>query len=122
MRPTNEKSEPSLRVTSVRLALLLVFLTDTASSSAQDPGAFRPIGNMTAHGGGHSATLLLNGRVLIAGGRSDGAASAELFDPVAGTFSTTGEMITPRRLPTATLLADGRVLIAGGFLNNGNSP
>src|SRR5437762_5598147 len=121
MRPTNEKACLSLRVTLVMLALLLAFFIYTASLSAQAPGAFTPIGNITAPRGGHTATSLLNGKVLIAGGRSDGLGSAELFDPVTGTFSTTGEMITPRHVHTATLLADGRVLIAGGFLNNGNS-
>jgi Galactose oxidase, central domain len=116
------KDCPSPKVTMLILALLLAFLTYAASLSAQAPGAFTPIGNMTAPRGGHTATLLVNGKVLIAGGRSDESATAELFDPVTRTFSATGEMITPRSRHTATLLDDGRVLIAGGFFNNGNFP
>src|SRR5262245_31825817 len=119
MRLTNEKSRLMLKVTLLFLALHVAFLTCTASLSAQAPGAFTVIGNMIAPRGGHAATLLPNGKVLLTGGRSDGSGTAELFDPLSRSFSTTGEMITPRRNHTATLLADGRVLIAGGFLNNG---
>ena len=67
----------------------------------------------------HTATLLLNGRVLIAGGGSDvfatPTASTETYDPAAGTFSPAGLMIAPRRRHTATLLAGGRVFMAGGL-------
>jgi hypothetical protein len=63
---------------------------------------------------GHTATLLLNGKVLITGGSSDSPASAELFDPVTNTFTRTGNMTTGRFNNSATLLPDGRVLIAGG--------
>jgi hypothetical protein len=56
----------------------------------------------------------MNGKVLITGGGPGGSPSAEIFDPVTGTFRATGEMITNRVFHTATLLADGRVLIAGG--------
>ena len=64
----------------------------------------------------HAATLLPNGRVLIVGG-SDGdhaLASAELYDPATGTFSSAGSMSKARDGATATLLPDGRVLICGG--------
>ncbi len=66
----------------------------------------------------HTATLLPNGAVLVAGGRfqdgGPGQASAELYDPATATFSPTGGMATPRYLHTATLLPNGKVLIAGG--------
>jgi hypothetical protein len=65
----------------------------------------------------HTATLLPNGKVLVAGGQNAGYApvtSAELFDPSTGTFSATGNMTVPRAGHTATLLNNGKVLIAGG--------
>jgi hypothetical protein len=62
-----------------------------------------------------------NGKVLVAGGETVGGvgalASAELYDPVAGTFSPTGSMLTPGTWRNATLLPSGQVLVVGG-LNN----
>jgi Galactose oxidase, central domain len=66
---------------------------------------------------GHTATLLPNGRVLIAGGsdtNSSVVASAELYDPSTGTWAYTGTMNAKRTGHTATLLPNGTVLIAGG--------
>ncbi|WP_233856271.1 kelch repeat-containing protein [Paraburkholderia sp. HD33-4] len=64
----------------------------------------------------HTATLLPNGQVLVAGGvRKQATASAELYDPVANTWTSTGALRQARQSHSATLLADGRVLVAGGF-------
>jgi hypothetical protein len=83
--------------------------------------------------GGHTATLLTNGKVLIAGGDNaegdvppfffvDGSVTAEVYDPVTGLFtSTRGNMVTPRVGQTATLLVNGDVLIAGGWTASQNA-
>jgi hypothetical protein len=71
----------------------------------------------------HTATLLPNGKVLILGGVTNAIfadsadaypPSAELYDPVAGTFAATGSMSRGRYGCTATLLPSGKVLILGG--------
>jgi WD40 repeat protein len=61
----------------------------------------------------HTATVLPNGLVLIAGGF--GTASAELYNPLTRTFTPTGSMNAARAEHTATLLPNGKVLIAAGF-------
>jgi Galactose oxidase, central domain/Kelch motif len=66
----------------------------------------------------HTATLLRDGRVLVAGGIRAGEAalaSSELYDPRAGRFSPTGDMTSVRSGHTATLLRNGLVLVTGGF-------
>jgi hypothetical protein len=74
----------------------------------------------------HTATLLLDGRVLVTGGNDNSGhlASAEIFDPAgnagAGSFTTTASMASTRFSPTATLLVDGRVLVTGGNSDLGN--
>jgi len=85
-------------------------------------GAFSNTGSMTTVRQGHTATLLPDGTVLIVGGSSNigyrsELASAEIYDPTAGTFRATGSMSITREGHSATLLRDGRVLIAGGSPN-----
>lgn len=64
----------------------------------------------------HTATTLPSGKVLIAGGDSNGTitSSATLYDPVTHSWSGAGDMTTPRRYHTATLLPSGKVLVVGG--------
>jgi len=102
------------------------------SAELYDPaaGTFTATGAMKATRTRHSATLIasgpLAGNVLIAGGSSDESggdvASAELYDPATGQFTSTGRMSTPRESHSATWLSPGvvtgalagSVLIAGG--------
>jgi N-acetylneuraminic acid mutarotase len=99
-----------------------------ASAEIYDPvaGTWTPTGSMTVPRQSHTATLLPNGTVLVAGGIGGTAASgvsiqtsAEIYDPVAGTWTATGSMTSPRDYYTATLLPNGTVLAAGGDNANG---
>jgi hypothetical protein len=105
------------------------------SAEIYDPsnGSFAPTGSMAEVRGGHTATLLTSGKVLIAGGDStgggyllpfflaDGSGTAELYDPASGLFTSTGNMVIPRVGQTATLLVNGDVLIAGGWTASKNA-
>ena len=92
-----------------------------ASAELYDPdtGAWVATGSMEGTRAIHTATLLADGKVLVAGGTSGEIsyledyvplASAELYDPDTGSWAATGSMIEAVRGP-ATLLADGRVLV-----------
>ncbi len=86
-------------------------------------GEFHAIAPMNAARSYFAATVLSDGRVLVTGGigaLGRAIASAEIFDPVAGTWTPTGSMNNTRDGHTATLLRDGRVLVVGGFTGNGS--
>jgi WD40 repeat protein len=99
-----------------------------ATAELYDPkiGVFSRTGSMSTARWNRTATLLPNGRVLIAGGDNLGGGSdadnaisdAEVYDPTSGTFVATGSMVAARTGHTATLLPNGRVLIVGGSDGN----
>lgn len=88
-------------------------------------GTFALTGSMSGPHSYHTATLLNNGTVLVAGGQmacntgigcsTSVLATAELYDPIVGTFTPTGNMNGAREWHTATLLSNGIVLLAGGY-------
>lgn len=86
-------------------------------------GVFTTTGSMTTKRLGHTATLLADGTVLVAGGvtttdwlsgQGRWTATAELYDPTSGQFTVVGAMHIARELHAATLLSNGKVLITGG--------
>lgn len=97
-------------------------LPNSGTTEIYDPsaGTWQTTGSLHTARSGHTATLLRDGRVLVAGGQGTnqgGLASAELYDPSTGTWSPTGSLTTPRIRHHATLLSDGRVLVGGGQSN-----
>ena len=84
-------------------------------------GTIRSASSMLDPRSGHSATLLPDGTVLIAGGmrrNQDFYRSAEIFDPATNQFHRVGDMSLARVGPAAVLLSSGKVLILGGWIGH----
>lgn len=89
-----------------------------AGASLYNPatGGWVATGSLSQARAYHSATLLQNGLVLVAGGEySYPISSTELYNPGTSAWTSAGNMSTTREFHTATLLQDGRVLVTGGL-------
>src|SRR6184192_2743384 len=108
--------------------VILLLLSFSAGLASMQPCAATPFeweytGSLKTARFHHTATLLPDGRVLVAGGedRLYALASAELYDPATGTWSDTGSLNTARDSHTATLLPNGMVLVVGGGPGSANA-
>ena len=97
----------------------------SAAADLFDPASatWASVATMNVARSSHTATLLADGRVLVTGGSTVASASAqgyvnnasaEIYDPVANTWTATPPMSAARSHHTATLLPDGKVLVVGG--------
>ena len=117
------KPQPALPI------LFCLFLA--CSAPAQKPLSTRPqiptgkliaAREMTTARGRHTATILPDFKVLIAGGNDQHGvvlATTEIYDPTTETFSPAAKMTVPREGHVAGSLSDGKVLIAGGATHGG---
>ena len=88
-------------------------------SAGEGAGEWSPTGRMINARYNHTATLLPDGKVLIAGGFHQGSTKqAEIYDPETGKWTKTAHMKTQRHLFTATFLSTNEVLVAGGVFVN----
>ena len=100
-------------------------LDSPCALESPDPSkwTWSPTGAMNQPRGGHAATLLANGSVLVSGGSIAGdpwhTGSAELYDPATRRWTSTGELLVGRSSHTALLMPDGRVFVAGGTTRGG---
>jgi hypothetical protein len=96
-------------------------LSYLSSAELYDPttGGWTNTGSMNIARENHTALLLPNGQVLVAGGfGSSGSSgfisSSEVFDPVTGRWTPAGVLVTAREYHTTSLLPNGKILAAAG--------
>ena len=94
-----------------------IALRDSAEIWHPGTSSFVPLEAHPRPRSAHTATMLLDGRILLVGG--DDAHTAEVWDPGTGAFLPTGQTIEARTGQSATLLTDGRVLVIGTMSRRG---
>ena len=122
-RSTSIRFDPG----TARFGGVAMFALEPLALAQVDP-SWIPTGSLNIPRWGHTATLLPNGKVLVVGGYGGNRPlngpelSAELYDPVTGSWSVTGGLGMPRSGHTPTLLPNGKVLVAGGADSLGSDP
>jgi N-acetylneuraminic acid mutarotase len=94
------------------------FYTPTSCTA----GSFSAAPNILQGRYNHTAVLLKDGKVWLAGGRNPAIAATggylvttERFDPGSNAFQSASPMIEARSHHTATLMGDGKALVIGGY-------
>lgn len=122
MRPSRAPLYLGLAGAAVVVVLIAVLLVisggggDTPPATPPPVGTWRQAPDLSSIRGTATATVLQNGKVLVAGGGVGAIPvnAAEVFDPASGKWSSTGTLNQARRGHQAAILPDGRVLVAGG--------
>ena len=100
------------------LAFIGLVMMATSAAYGGTSGTWSTTGSLNTPRFEHTATLLSNGQVLVAGGTNSTTgylSSAELYNPATGKWSMTGSMTAAREGHQAVLLPTGEVLVAGGI-------
>ncbi len=111
---------PTVEPTSLPLPTPTVQVVTDRPTPGPLPTAVLPPARLAVEVGfQHTATVLADGRVLVAGGRSllgfpTSDANVQTYDPTSGVWGVASSMAQPRYAHSATLLEDGRVLMVGG--------
>jgi N-acetylneuraminic acid mutarotase len=102
-------------------AIVLVMIVSTSAFSlAAGSGTWTSIASLHNARESHTATLLSNGNVVVAGGQGSGnvIASTEVYSPTTGAWTTSGSLNTARASAGAVLLSSGYVIVAGGCISS----
>jgi len=97
-------------------------LSATLARGIRIGGYWLPVASMPQPRQQHTATLLADGKLLVAGGWGDvwAYAASVIYDPAADGWTDTGAMSVGRYEQSAVLLTNGDVLVSGGWDENGN--
>lgn len=124
MRELTLDRRAKLGLSALTIFAALVLLAVSTRTYAPRTGTLVSTGSPEAARFSHTATLLPDNRVLIAGGMQSNGVwldSAEVYDPARGRFLPAGKMLSRRAGAMAALLPSGTVLIAGGTDGSGKS-
>ena len=116
MRARGHRPWPALVISIVALLVANGTVMAAGPATAAD-GTWSAVPAMSSARSAATASLLRNGKVLLAGGAGNSGilSTAELYNPATNTWSAGASMATGRWAHTATVLASGKVLVAGGF-------
>lgn len=113
----------SYHASKVRMAwTFAAWVTITSTPAMAASATFAKTGSMNVARDGHTATMLTNSEVLVAGGLNNTSgflASSEVYNPATGKWTLEGNLSIARYDHNAVLLNTGKVLVAGGLDPNG---